>query len=232
MSIPAQVLRLEQLDTDIEQAESALMDARRRRLRNPELDAAEARVARLRENERAAGLQQRQLEAELTDVETKIKRDNTRMYAGQIVDPRELSSLERELANYSAQRDELEQRVLEAMEHAEAFAEEIEASDARAHETRAQWESGRPSLERQEADLAERLTQLKRDREAAVAEVSPQTVSTYSRLRANSGHAVSVVRNGVCEWCRVNIPQKDVQHARAGALVSCTNCERILYVGS
>jgi uncharacterized protein len=232
MSIPAQVLRLEQLDTEIEQAEAALNEARRRRLRNPELDAAESRVVRLRENERAAALHQRQLEAELTDVETKIKRDNTRMYSGQIVDPRELSSLERELANYGAQRDELEQRVLEAMEHAEAFAEEIAASDAAARETRAQWEAARPSLERQEAELAQRLTRLKADREAAAAEVSPQTVSTYSRLRTNSGHAVSVVRNGVCQWCRVNIPQKDVQHARAGALVSCTNCERILYVGS
>jgi predicted nucleic acid-binding Zn-ribbon protein len=232
MSIPAQVLRLEQLDTESEQAESALNDARRRRLRNPELDAAEARVVRLRENERAAALHQRQLEAGLTDVEAKIKRDNTRMYAGQIVDPRELSSLELELTNYAAQRDELEQRVLEAMEHAEAFAEEIAASDASARETRATWESERRTLERQEAELAERLITLKAEREAAVADVSPQTVSTYSRLRAHSGHAVSVVRNGVCQWCRVNIPQKDVQHARAGALVSCTNCERILYVGS
>jgi|SRR5579859_876764 len=232
MSIPAQVLRLEQLDTEIEQTESAMIEARRRRLRNPELDAAEARVARLRENERAAALHQRQLEAELTDVEAKIKRDNTRMYSGQIVDPRELGSLERELVNYGTRRDELEQRVLEAMEHAEAFAEEIAASDAGARETRAKWEAERPSLERQEAELAERLTQLKAEREKALADVSPQAASMYSRLRAHSGHAVSVVRNGVCQWCRVNIPQKDVQHARAGALVSCTNCERILYVGS
>jgi uncharacterized protein len=232
MSIPAQVLHLEQLDTEIEQAEAALNEARRRRLANPALAAAEARVGRLRENERAAALQLRQLEAELADVEAKIKRDNTRMYAGQIIDPRELSSLERELTNYGAQRDDLEQRVLEAMEHADAFAEEIAASDAAARETRVAWEAERPSLERQEAELAERLTRLKGEREAALAEVNPQTVHIYSRLRAQSGHAVSVVRNGVCQWCRVNIPQKDVQHARAGALVSCTNCERILYVGS
>jgi predicted nucleic acid-binding Zn-ribbon protein len=232
MSIPAQVLRLDQLDTEIEQTEAAMSEARRRRLRNPELDAAEARVVRLRENERAAALHQRQLEAELADVEAKIKRDNTRMYSGQIVDPRELGSLERELTNYGVKRDDLEQSVLEAMEHAEAFADEIAASDAGARKTRAEWETDRPSLERQEAELAERLKQLQAEREAAVADVSPQTVSTYSRLRAQSGHAVSVVRNGVCQWCRVNIPQKDVQHARAGALVSCTNCERILYVGS
>jgi predicted nucleic acid-binding Zn-ribbon protein len=232
MSIPAQVLRLEQLDTEIEQTESALNETRRRRLRNPELDAAEARVVRLRENERAAALHQRQLEAELADVETKIKRDNARMYSGQIVDQRELGSLERELLNYGAHRDDLEQRVLEAMEHAEAFAEEIAASDSGASETRATWEAQRPSFERREAELAEHLTELKAERLTAIADVSPQTVSTYSRLRAHSGHAVSVVRNGVCQWCRVNIPQKDVQHARAGALVSCTNCERILYVGS
>ncbi len=232
MSIPDQVLRLDQLDTEIEQTESAVSGARRRRLRNPELDAAEARVARLRENERAAALQLRRLESELTDVEAKIKHGNTRMYSGQIVDPRELGSLERELANYASKRDELEQQVLEAMEQAEAFAEEVAASDAGARETRTRWEAERPSLERQESELAQRLTLLKAEREGALAGVSPQTASMYARLRANSGHAVSVVRNGVCQWCRVNIPQKDVQHARAGALVSCSNCERILYVGS
>lgn len=230
MSIPAQVLRLEQLDTEIEQAESALQEIKRRRQRNPELDAAEARLIRLKENERAAALHLRQVEAELADIEAKIKRDNTRMYAGQIVDPRELGSLQRELANYAPRRDELERRVLEAMEHAEAFAEEIAASEVSARETRTRWESERPSLERQEAELGARLTRLRDDREAAVTDVSPQTVSVYTRLRAHSGHAVSVVRNGVCQWCRVNIPQKDVQHARAGALVSCSNCERILYV--
>ncbi len=229
MSVPAQVFRLESLDTEIEQAEAAMLAIRRKRVSNPQLEAAEARVGRLRENERAAVLSQRQLEAQLTDLEGKIKRDTTRMYSGQIVDSRELSSLERELANYGAQRDLVERQVLEAMERTEAFAEELAASDAAARQTREQWLQSRPASEGEEAHLAARVSTLKQERESVASEISPAVMSAYLRLRAASGHAVTVVRNGVCQWCRVNIPQKDVQHARGGALVYCTNCSRILY---
>ncbi|HEX6507045.1 MAG TPA: hypothetical protein VF221_05375 [Chloroflexota bacterium] len=232
MSVPAQMLRLEQLDTEIEQAEASLNDLRRRRQHNPALQAAEARVRRLRDNEVASAAEQRRLEAELADIEAKMKRDNTRMYSGQIVDSRELASLERELAHYAAQRDELEGQVLEAMEHAEAFAGEIAASDESAQAERQRWEAEVPALERQEAELTDQLARLRAEREQLAAEVDPRTLSTYIQLRTGSGHGVSVVRDGICQWCRVTVPQKDVQHARSGALVVCSNCARILYVGS
>lgn len=232
MSVPLQVLRLEQLDTEIDQVQAALQEVRRRRRRNPELEAAEARVERLRANERAAALHQRGLEGELADVEGKIKRDHARLYSGTIVDPRELGSLERELGNYGHRREDLEQRVLEAMEQTEAFAEELAASEESARNTRATWERSGPELEQRERELAERLAELQREREGAAAQVSPQTIGLYARLRAASGHAVSEVRNGICQSCRVSIPPKDVQHARAGTLVYCSNCARILYVRS
>jgi predicted nucleic acid-binding Zn-ribbon protein len=232
MSVPAQVLHLEELDTEIERAEAALGDVRRRRQRNPELEAAEARVRRLGENESAAVTHQRRLEAELADLQAKMDLDHKRLYGGQIVDVRELSSLERELAHYGEQRDALETRLLEAMEHAEAFGEELAAGRIGAQEARARWEQEQPSLEREEAELRQRLATLRVDRERAAAELDARTMSVYARLRTTSGHAVSAVRNGICQWCRVGIPPKDVQHARSGELVTCPNCARILFVGS
>lgn len=231
MTIAATLFRLEQLDLDLEQREAGLRDLRRREARNLELEAAEARLEALRAQERAAATEQRSLESDLSSLETKISRDQTRMYSGQIVDSRELASLERELEHYRAQRGELEERCLLVMERVEGLQADLAETSRAANELRERWEADRPALAREAEQMADALAGLRAERENMAAEIDPRSLDLYRRLRASAGHAVSHVSNGVCQWCRVAIPPKDVQHARADQLVTCTNCARILYVG-
>src|SRR5690242_2492106 len=100
MAIAGELFRLEQLDTDLEGRQAALTELRRRWQRDAQLQAAEATVERLRTTVQKDSAEQRSLEGELTDLEGRIERDNRRMYGGSIVDPRELSSLEKEIAHY------------------------------------------------------------------------------------------------------------------------------------
>jgi predicted nucleic acid-binding Zn-ribbon protein len=231
MAVAAQLFRLEQLDADIEQHQSAISDLQRRQKANPELQAAETELQRARSGEAKLGSELRTQEADLADLETRIKRDNSRMYGGQIVDSRELASLERELQHLRTKRDSLEENILEAMERLETLQAEAQSRDRTAAGLREHWESSRPDLERQQQQLASELVTLRAEREALAGALDGPSLTMYSRLRANSGHAVSHVTNGVCQWCRVTLPPKDVQHARS-ALVFCNNCARILYIGA
>jgi predicted nucleic acid-binding Zn-ribbon protein len=232
MAVVAQLFRLEELDAEIERRERELVELRRRQRRNPELEAAEQQLDRTQTQERDAAAEQRRLESDLADLEGKIERDHTRMYGGQIVDPRELSSLERELQHHREQRDGLEERILTVMEQREELERDLERLSRRTNELRQRWEEDGPALARQEEDAADALAGLRDERERLAAAVEPRSLSLYGRLRTSSGHAVSHVTNGICQWCRVTIPAKDVQHARAGSLVTCPNCARILHVGS
>lgn len=232
MAVAESLFQLEQHDAQLERREAELREIRQRRQRNRELEAAQARLERLRSEEQTAAAGQHALELELSTLESKITRDRTRMYGGQIVDPRELASLEKELEHYSAQRDALEEQVLLAMERLEGLQESAASAAGDVEELRQRWEVDRPALQRREEELAGSLTQLQAEREALAASLDPSALELYRRLRAGSGHAVSHVTDGICQWCRVAIPPKDVQHARGGALVTCTNCARILYAGS
>ena len=232
MAVAASLFRLEQLDAEIQQTEAELAATRRRQGRNSELEATERRLDDLRNQERAATTEQHSLESDLADVETKMKRDQARMYCGQIVDPRELASLERELEHLRAQRDAVEERCLVAMERLEELQQAVATVSRQANEMRDRWEANRPELARQEEGLVDALAALRDQRSSLAASIDPQALNLYGRLQASAGHAVSVVSNGVCQWCRVVIPPKDVQHARAGSLVTCTNCARILYTGA
>src|SRR5438067_1882587 len=92
-------------------------------------------------------------------------------------------------------------------------------------------EAEQPALARRIAEGEDALTQLRAERESLAGSLDAPSLAMYQRLRSSSRHAVSSVSNGVCQWCRVTIPSKDVQHARSGELVTCSNCARILYVG-
>lgn len=232
MAVAARLFELEQVDAELERREAELLEARRAQARNPELDAAEARLQDLRAQERGANAEQRALEAELADLEAKIKRDETRLYGGQIVDSRELTSLERELERYRSQREALEERLLLAMERLEEVQTAVAASADRVGVVQRQWEADKPGLADRVTRTEETLARLRAERESLAGSIDPQSLSLYQRLRASSTHAVSSVSNGVCQRCRVTIPPRDVQHARSGSLVTCMNCARILYVGS
>lgn len=231
MAVATTLFRLEQLDAELEQRQATLLEVRLQQQRNAELDAAEARVASLRAREAAAGAEQRKLEGLLADLQAKIKRDHARLYGGAIIDPREIGSLQRELEHYGAQRSEVEDRLLDAMQLLETLQEQVQTVGRQTTANRAQWDAARPARDEQIRETIEAIQDLRSKREPLAAELDPRSAYLYQRLRANSGHAISVVTDGVCQWCRVVIPQKDVQHARSGTLVTCTNCGRILYLG-
>lgn len=233
MALTASLFALEQLDSDIDGREGAIRDARRRIGRNTELEAAETRLDALRSRAETAMTEQRAAEGEIADLEARIKRDHSRLYSGQIVDSREIASLERELEHYRARKDELEDQCLTVMERVETLQAEMDTLSARAITLRERWEADRAGLTQQVQRMTDELAGLRSERDRLAATIDPRTLDAYTRMRQRLGHAVTEVTGGVCAMCRVTIPAKDVQHARAGtALVPCPNCGRILFAGN
>jgi predicted nucleic acid-binding Zn-ribbon protein len=233
MAGTATLFALEQLDTDIEAREGAIRDARRRIGGNRELDTVEARLAALRAQAAAAASEQRAVEDEINGLEERLRRDHSRLYSGQIVDAREITSLERELEHYRSRKNDLEDHCLTVMERAEGLQTQIDALSARANELRQHWEADRSDLTRSVQWMTDELAGLRAERDRTAAMLDQRSLDTYLRLRKSLGHAVSEVTGGVCAMCRVSLPAKDIQHARSGmALVHCPNCSRILYAGS
>lgn len=231
MSIAEQLHQLDAIDADIDRLEAELADARRRIRQNPMVEAAEHRLDGLRNRERAAAEALRGGERELAELEVRIERDQGRMYGGQIVDARELASLEREIAHHRAQRDLSEEQVLALMEESEGLQAQVVAASQEANTLREQWEADRSALTAQVEHTTDVLAGMRDERERVAAGIDPKALDLYTLARRRSGHAVSTVSGTVCGACHVTLTARDIQHARSGTLVSCPNCARILYAG-
>lgn len=231
MSIAEQLHQLDGIDAAIERLEAELADARRHIRQNPALEAAERHLDGLRARERAAAETLRGRERELADLEARIERDQARMYGGQIIDARELASIEREIAHHRAQRDVGEEQALALMEEIEGLQAQLVPASHEANSLRERWEADRTALTAQVEHTTDVLAGMREERERLAGGIDPQALDLYTRTRARSGHAVSTLAGNVCGACRVALTPRDIQHARSGTLVSCPNCARILYAG-
>jgi predicted nucleic acid-binding Zn-ribbon protein len=228
MTVTHQLSQLDRLDSDIARLEAELADVRRRARQNAELARAEARAGSARQEAQHVSAALRAAERDIEEVESKMKRDRDRLYSGQVVDPRNIASLEKEIEHYETVRDEREELALDMMERLEAAQRELAGAEAAVIELRARWERERPQLAEREVQIQEEIAARRDEREAVAAAIETRALDMYTRVRKVAGQAVSPLQGSVCGACRVALPPKDVQHVRAGALVTCSNCSRIL----
>ena len=168
-------------------------------------------------------------------VEADIQRERAsdlegRLYNGQITNPRDLESVEEEVANVKRMFYEQDSELLE-------ISIEIEESQKKHSEMEQQFAEAKAKWETREAELTQLVTRLTAYREGLAgrrdelaATVEPAALRQYENLRRSKGGvAVAKVERGLCQGCRMSLPTRHLQQVRSGReTVLCSTCGRIL----
>ncbi len=180
--------------------------------------------------EAAAGLRVAEREAE--DVTGRQKRDQQRLDAGSVSSPRELESLQHEIATLQAKLDEIETAELEAMEQLDTAQAEVARLREQASAVETSREQAQSEQDEAWAAIDGELAAIASDRAAIVAELDADLVGRYERSRAqHGGVGVGALRHGRCEGCRLSLTPADLARANAAPadeLVRCEECGRLL----
>lgn len=229
------LLDLQDLDTTL----GRLAHRRRTLPELAELARAERRLAELRDarvggetEDSDLARAQRKAEQDVDQVRARAARDRQRLDAGAVSSPRELESLQSELASLARRQDELEDAVLDVMERREAVAGRLE--EVRAEQTVVEAEV-RKLAEARDAAYAEIDAEAARataDRADVARELPGDLVALYERIRAASdGVGAARLYRGRCEGCHLQLNPADLGAVRAAApdaVVRCEECRRIL----
>ncbi len=168
-------------------------------------------------------------------VEADIQRERaaeleSHLYDGQITNPRDLESLEVEVASVKRMLDEQDSELLEISIEIDDSQKKHAEMEQQFVETKAKWEA-------KEAELTQLMTRLKAERERLAgrreelaATVDPASLRQYENLRRSKGGvAVAKVERGLCQGCRMALPTMHLQQVRTGRqTVLCSTCGRIL----
>jgi predicted nucleic acid-binding Zn-ribbon protein len=231
MSAALGLYRLQQVDSQIDHAQSRLKIIQQTLENDAELRAANERAAaadnQLKEAERLL----KQTESEEEKQRIKLQQTEASLYGGLVHNPKELQDLQKDVASLKRHLETLEDRELEAMQIVETA--EKNAQDAKAALERLTASRGDQfrELARESEILNKDLDRFSSERSAVIQDLAAQAIQSYEQLRRQRrGIAVTVVSDSACAACGTTLTPSQQQSARSTSqLFYCPSCGRILY---
>ncbi len=229
MSGAASLLRLQQIELEIESLEfrTAAADARIRD--SHEVDESASRLGAAQDRLEELKKWQQSLDWEIEDIGGRLAKENEALYSGRIRNPKELTSLQHEVDALKEKKKCLEDDDLELMEKLEQAESDVVARKRELGSLRAEWQSRKQHLSEELEGLRASLAGLNADRQQALTAIGTEAAVMYAELKKQKGRAVAVVEQGVCRGCGLSLSSAWLQRARA-ELVRCSSCGRFLYL--
>lgn len=224
------VIELQQLDTRIAEL-TAHIDALPSQIQaletqlNEFIHAHEDRQQRLVHNQK----ERRDLEAEIQVIQARISKHKDQLY--EVKTNEQYRAMLKEIEGEEGKIRGIEDQLLEKMIEAEQLEKLIREAASRLESEKARVAGEVKQLQTlRQADVEERERH-ESERQADAAGLSEGVLDLYERVRkARRGQAVAEVRGDSCAACNVRLRPQLFNEVRSNdALLTCENCNRILY---
>jgi hypothetical protein len=191
---------------------------------------ARAKLAEEQKNLETLSARQKSTDWEIDDLTAKIKETEKKLYGGKIFNSKELGSLQQETDDLKKRRSVLEDKSLELMDQLEDTRKAIENSKEELAKLQAEWQAQQKQfvVELMQLKAAQAVHETNRQQISAL--IDADTLFTYQELRKRKGLAVAKVEQGICQGCRITLPNTDLQRAKGGGVVRCSSCGRIIFL--
>ncbi len=208
-----------------------------------EQEEAPQRVAELerRLDDRRAALSQGQatqgeLEARRSDLERRIeegerKTKRSQAKINEIRNARQHKAIMKELEDLKMLKEDWESELLEVMEALEEANAQVEEAGVEVQRLSEAFDKERSELEAKKASMVDDLARLTKERKSHVEAVPGPMLAQYDFIRSRiNDTAVAPVIGGTCQICHMSLPpQQFIELQRRERLMTCPNCQRIIY---
>jgi len=230
MSLAGQLYKLQQVDLELQRKQQELSEIESRLSDDKALVAAESKRASQKEQLEDARKKQKNAEWELEDLQEKVRQIDSKLYSGKTKDPKELINLEKEVKGLKSQIRPKEDALLGLMSQVEEIEAEVKTTSEEVERLKREWEQSQDTLGQRKSEVEAVLAKLEGERNGLAQQIDPEVLNTYERLRLTRGQAVVKVERGKCQGCHITVSTSQWQKARAGDLIQCNSCSRILYL--
>ena len=191
--------------------------------------AREAALRAAEERLKTLQLAQKEKEIELQTREANVKKLQGQLF--QVKTNKEYSAMQREIDSLKADNSLLEEGIIKTLDAVDEAMKERQRNQGRLMEEQERLRIERQRIETALAQIREQIVQLERNRQALIPAVPAPTLQAYERvLELREGLALVPLINESCGGCHRRLPPQVINEVYLKAkLVSCENCNRILY---
>jgi predicted nucleic acid-binding Zn-ribbon protein len=230
MNSPWQLYTLQHIDLELRRNRQELDEIEIQLTDDEHLAKAKSNIASKKAELGDTGKRQKEAEWVLEDLQQKLKQINDKLYGGKVKNPKELVNLDHESKELSKNVRNKEDELLELMSEVEDVQANIRNISQELEGLTKEWQQKQQMLIQQKSAVEVKLAGLHQDREELAKQISPEALSLYEQIRTTKEQAVVKVERGRCQGCHITLPTTQWQKAKAGNLVQCDSCNRILYV--
>ncbi|HKP37432.1 MAG TPA: C4-type zinc ribbon domain-containing protein [Pyrinomonadaceae bacterium] len=227
----AQLIALQKTDTNIRRLQAEIESIPERRAEiEKEFDQRAFEIRGLEERRDTASQQRAHLEKEIFEQKQRAERAERNLMAAK--KPDEYTAAIREADAARKQISTFETQVLEQMEAFEAAEKELGEREPEVEKLRADMEERFKQFDEQIRVQEAELETARAERERMMKELPKSVSSLFNRIsaRIRDGIAVAEARNGACTACYMALrPQIMAEVRRGDEVITCDNCNRILY---
>ncbi len=222
--------QLQDIDTQLDQARSRLKEIDAALNDNSAVRKATRQAEKAEERFTKARLAMRKEEQEVQAQQQKIAKNQEALYGGSVRNPKELEDLQMESEALKRYLSTLEDRQLDAMILYDDAKSAKELADIDLANVKKEVAAQFGDLSAEQTSLTADVQRLETERSATAAEVEPDLLATYDKIRKNRfGQAVAAVKDGSCAACGAVLSAALAQSARLPSKIThCDTCGRIL----
>ena len=171
----------------------------------------------------------RKIDQEIQELEEKIEKSNIKLSL--IKSNKEYKAALKEIEDLKHVKFQTEDKAIKLMEELEELEEICSENKEKETELREAFERDKKEIERELEALDEELKILNAKRDTFISAIDQDLLKKYLYLRdRKAGQAISPVLGGVCQVCHMNIPPQAFNELiRGDSLMTCNNCNRIIY---
>lgn len=227
----AQLITLQQTDTNIRRLQAEIESIPRRRAEvEREFDKRAFEIRGLEERREAARHERTRLETETFEQKQRAERADRNLMSAKKQD--EYTAAIREADAARKQMSAFETQILEQMEIFEQAEKELKERAPEVEKLGTDMEARFKAFDEQAQRQQHELEELRRERDHLVKDLPKAMSALYNRIsaRIRDGIAVAEARNGACTACYMALrPQIMADVRRGNEVITCDNCNRILY---
>ena len=194
-------------------------------LREAEAESEEAQTALA-----AAEARVREMELEIASAVDKRVSAESRLYSGEVANPKELQDMQMEVEALARRKSVLDDELTKLNTERDDLRNKADDSEERCRQAREEHELQSNDLREEKQTLSDAVSQLLARRKSSVAAIPQQSFQTYNSMRtAKSNRPVAVLRDKACTICGIEQNYIVITAINRGEdLVNCQNCGRIL----
>jgi predicted nucleic acid-binding Zn-ribbon protein len=171
----------------------------------------------------------RKIDQEIQGLEEQIEKSNIKLSL--IKSNKEYKAALKEIEDLKHVKFQTEDKAIQVMEEMEELEKTCRENKEEEAGLRKAFERDREEIERELEALEEELKILDAKRDTFVHAIDQDLLRKYLYLKDHkAGQAISPVLGGICQMCHMNIPPQTFNELiRGDSLMTCTNCNRIIY---